>query len=139
MKKLTGLAAFAFTLVSLTAAAGFLQPAPVLVEINEDLSGAAQGDMVTARFADNDVELIGCGSTLTSDGFAFGFCQATDANGVQGFCSTDDAALLQQMRSTADYSFVRFQWDSDGICTLLRFSTQSFYIPEHTDKKGKNK
>lgn len=139
MKKTQILAAFAISLLSLSAIAGYLQPAPVIIEMNEDLSGTAGGDMVTARYADNDVELIGCGSTKFSGGFVFGFCQATDAEGNSAFCNTDDAVLLEQMQQTSDYSYVSFSWDSSGTCTRLRFSTQSFYIPENKDQKTNKK
>jgi len=39
----------------------------------------AQGDLWTARTADNDVEFIGCGTRVLDDGaggtFLFGFCR----------------------------------------------------------------
>lgn len=123
--------------------AGFTQPAPVEVTINQDGSGSASGDMVTARFADNDVELIGCGirAFFLPDGtnYQTGFCQARDADEASGVCYTDNAVLLDALKAGADYSFITFEWDENEECTRIGFSTQSFYIPEHTDKKGKDK
>jgi hypothetical protein len=118
---------------------GYVQPAQVTVTVNQDLSGTASGDMVTARFAADAVTLIGCGSRTTkaADGTIFrtGFCQATDANGVQGACSTTDPGLLDAMRTTGDFSFIVFNWDVNGECTKIGFSTQSFYIPNFTLNK----
>jgi opacity protein-like surface antigen len=133
----------AAALFSAVAAAGYLQPAPVMVTLQADGSGAAHGDMATARFSDNDVELIGCGVRAFDDGvggsFNWGFCQAVDETEVRGFCSTMRSDLLDLMKSTADYSFVTFAWNADGECTQIGFSTQSFYIPEHGGKEKKGK
>lgn len=127
----------ALLLSSSIAIAGFLQPAPVTVTVNDDGSGTASGDMATARFADNDFDLIGCGIRTFDDGaggvFEFGFCQAQDSTEVNGFCSTDRSDILDTLKATADYSFVTFSWNTDGECTRVGFSTQSFYIPEHLD------
>jgi hypothetical protein len=120
--------------------AGLVQPAPVMITLNEDNSGFAQGDMLTARYSDNDVEFIGCGTrTIEAGGplFHFGFCQATDSEGNMAFCSTNDADLLTSMRATADYSFVTFGFNTDGVCTRIGFSTQSFYLPNKVQKKSK--
>ncbi|MGH8441989.1 MAG: hypothetical protein ACRETF_03690 [Nevskiaceae bacterium] len=142
MKMKLGLSAAALALVSTLATAGFLQPAPVLITVNGDGSGLAQGDMVTARFAPNTVELIGCGTRTIDDGaggvFNFGFCQATDAGGVQGFCNTTRADLLEALHATGDFSFITFAWDVNGECTRIGTSTQSFYIPDFfANKPGK--
>lgn len=134
----------AMTAFSVVAMAGYTQPAPVTITLEADGSGTAIGDMVTARFSDNDVEVIGCGIRVYDDGaggtFQYGFCQATDSMETRGFCSTMRSDILDTMKATGDYSFVTFAWNAAGECTHVGFSTQSFYIPEHTDKaKGKKK
>ena len=133
----------ALAFFSSIAFAGLLQPAAVEVTLNDDGSGMAQGDMVSARFAKNNVEFIGCGIRSFDDGaggaFDFGFCQAADSSDVHGFCSTDNSDLLDAMKSTADFSFVTFNWDADGTCTRIGFSTQSFYIPGHVNKAKRKK
>lgn len=135
------IAGLSFMAIASLALAGYVQPAPVTISINPDGSGTATGDMVTARFSDNDVEHIGCGVRLYkfADGtfFNYGFCQAEDADGVDAFCSTEDEDLLDIMKATADYSFITFGWNADEECTNIGFSTQSFYIPEHTSNRGK--
>jgi len=138
MKARHAAAVVVLSLISSVAMAGLTQPAPVEVTLNSDGSGNAFGDMVTARFADNDVELIGCGIRVRDDGaggtFEFGFCQATDSADERGFCQTDRPDLLEALKATADYSFITFSWNPDGECRSIGFSTQSFYIP---DKKAK--
>lgn len=123
--------------------AGYLQPAPVEVTLNPDGSGSATGDMISARFSDNDVEFIGCGIRAFDDGaggvFYFGFCQAADSTDLHGFCSTQRSDLLDAVKSISDYSFITFSWNAAGECTLIGNSTQSFYIPELTDKNKKKK
>jgi hypothetical protein len=141
MKARVVIASAALALFSSLAAAGYLQPAPVIVELNGDGSGQAFGDMVTARFADNDVELIGCGIRVFDNGtssFEFGFCQAADSTGVQGFCSTTNPNLLNALESISDFSFIIFSWNASGECVRIGNSTQSFYIPEFQGK-GKKK
>jgi hypothetical protein len=97
----------------------------------------ALGDMVTARFSDNDIEVIGCGTRMWTTGtptFRWGFCQVRDAANVNQLCFTENPDLLDMMKSTADYSFITFAWDADGECTHVGFSTQSFYIPDFRDQ-----
>ena len=68
---------------SISIFAGFTQPAPVEITIDTTPGVEiyyARGDMGTARFADNDVEIIGCGIKKFV-GSEFGFCQASDADG----------------------------------------------------------
>lgn len=142
MKLSQTIAATTMLVVSSLVYAGFTQPFSVEVIIQPDLSGIANGDMATARFADNDVELIGCGIRTFSDGaggvFEFGFCQAVmddgTEEGLRGFCSTQNSGLLDTMKATGDYSFVTFSWNEFGECTRIGFSTQSFYIPDSKAK-----
>jgi len=66
----------ALTLIAGVAFAGLVQPAAVVVDVD---NGTAQGDQWTARISKNDVEFIGCGIRLFDTGmgsFEFGFCQA---------------------------------------------------------------
>lgn len=126
------------SLISSVAMAGLLQPAIVEVTINGDGSGSAFGNMVTARFAENDVEFIGCGIRVLDDGaggtFEFGFCQAANSADVRGFCETTRPDLLEAMKATGDYSFITFSWNAAGECRGIGFSTQSFYIPDNKAK-----
>ena len=114
--------------------AGVVQPAPVEVDLGNQ---NAQGDMVTARFSDNDVEYIGCG-VRTFEGapsFSFGFCQAGDADGNEVLCFSQNPDLLDAIKAISDYSFITFSWDSGLVCTRIGNSTQSWYIPELKLKK----
>lgn len=120
-------------LSSSIALAGRVQSVPVVVTVNADGSGQANGNMATARASANDVEYIGCGVRKYLDNAggvtSSGFCQAGDAAGVTASCFTDNAELLDTIENVADYSFVTFTWTSDGRCRMIGISTQSFYIP----------
>lgn len=115
------------------ALAGLEQPAQVVVLLNADGSGSANGAQSSARFSKNKVEYIGCGVRRFDDGlgntFVFGFCQASTADEVLGFCETESPLLIQSIGDQDDYSFITFSWNADGVCRRIGNSTQSFYIP----------
>lgn len=130
------LAGLATALLSSVAFAGFVQPAPVIVDTT---ARTATGDQVTARYSKNDVEFIGCGMRTTRTGagiFTFGFCQATDAAGTNILCSTEDAELLDAISSSAAFSFITFSWNAADECTRIGFSNQSFYLPSKLDSNN---
>ena len=113
--------------------AGWHQPAPIIVDVD---NGFASGDMLTAANSVNSDEFIGCGTRSTEDGaggtFRFGFCQAQEKGGESLTCFTFNDALIDEMRASNDFSFVSFNWTDDGFgnltCTRVAFSTQSFYL-----------
>ncbi|MBE9548774.1 MAG: hypothetical protein IMF09_05145 [Proteobacteria bacterium] len=127
-------AATALILASAPVYAG--QYLEVAVEV-DTVAMSASGSMSTARFSDNEIEFIGCGTTvfLNPDGstYNFGFCQAATTDNVRGFCNSDNPGIVAQMGEASAYSYLSFNWDVDGICTRVKHSTQSFYIPEHLD------
>ena len=131
MKKLAILLTGAATLLSTAAFGGSVQPFPVDVDLT---NLTASGDMVTARYSENDNEFIGCGIRIIQDGvggvFSFGFCQAEDRDGERAFCNSQDAALLDAISSSGDYGFITFSYDEDDVCTRIGFSNQSFYLPK---------
>ncbi len=125
-------------LMPITLWAGLTQPAPVTIDEENRI---AQGDMVTARFSDNDQELIGCGVRKFSTGedtiLPFAFCQARIAEDVNIICNTQNPELVNAIDSISDYSFVTFSWNEENECTRIGNSTQSFYIPNFKLKKVK--
>lgn len=124
----------AMTLISSAVVAGYVQPVPVDVDLDAEY---ALGDMFTARTDEGANVFIGCGVRYVDLGgglFAWGFCQAEDADGDKILCYTQNEALLDRVRSTSDYSFITFSWTDDGNggaeCVRVGFSTQSFYLPK---------
>lgn len=119
---------------SATALAGLTQPAPVTVDL---ATGIASGDQVTARYSKNTVEFIGCGIRKISSGGAIldiGFCQASDAAGVQFTCFSQDPNLLSAISASGDFGFITFGWDlATDECNRIGFSNQSFYLPAKLD------
>jgi len=131
----------ALTLLTAAAFAGLTQPAPVIVNLDMMF---AQGDQVSARTAKDDVTAIGCGiRTFEEPDFSieFGFCQATDSDGVGARCFTENPKLLDTMKTISDFAFISFSWQDDGNggaeCTRVGTSTQSFYDPNFTTKGKK--
>ena len=124
-------------LVSTSAFAGQTQPAIVDVDLDNFF---ASGDLITARTAKDDDVFIGCGARTFDDNaggvFAFGFCQAEDADGDRALCTTTNTALVEAIRGLADSSFVTYSWTDDGTgnltCSRIGHSTQSFYLDKHT-------
>ena len=118
--------------------AGTASDSPVV--LNFELK-TAQGSQTSARFSDNDIEQIGCGATvrILDDGSTlyFGFCQATDANGVDAACFTDNQALVGAINAVANFGFIRFSWNDNDECLSIRNSTQSNYLPNFYMKKSK--
>lgn len=125
------IAGVAAAFASTAAMAGMVQPAKVDVDLVNFIAG---GDLLSARYAPNKTEFIGCGVRKFDDGAggatAFGFCQAEDAEGDRAFCNTDNEDLLDAIEASADYGYVSFSWDEKTQrCTRIGFSNQSFYVP----------
>jgi hypothetical protein len=130
-------------LISIVVLSSFLTPTiwagatsemPVEIDLVER---TAQGNMLDARFSDNEFERIGCGlsSTVHADGEITqqGWCQASLTKGENTICFTEHWALLDQIKAVDDYSFIKFRWDKLGDCTFIHVSTQSQYIPKNVN------
>ena len=128
----------ALTVLAGIASAGYIQPAAVFVDLD---TMSAVGDQWTARTSKNDVEFIGCGVRVFSDGYSWGFCQANNSEDVGVTCITDNVYLLEAIKGISDFSVIIFEWQDDGgggaECTYIGFSTQSFYLPNFTTKGKK--
>ena len=128
----------ALLLITVTAHAGFVQPQPVVIDMD---AGFAQGDLISARNSENEFEHIGCGIRFSDfgggAGFQWGFCQARMDEASFVMCTTESVALMEGINGLSDSSFVTFSWTDDGTgnltCTRIGSSTQSFYLG-----KGKN-
>ena len=122
-----------FVLFSVGAVAGLVNPFPVSITTNDDGSVSANGNMATARFSENEVEYIGCGTRTVDlgggDTFIFGFCQAGDSDEAEAFCSPENPEVLQAIKSISSYSFLSFLASDVGDCLRVGVSTQSVYIP----------
>jgi hypothetical protein len=112
--------------------AGAAETSSVAVTVNPDGSGSASGIMSAARTSSNDFELIGCGIKGFKSGSPdFGFCQAQDADENYVVCFAYKGNLMSTINAIADYSYIRFDFDKNGECTRLDFSTQSQYLPSN--------
>ena len=134
----TSIFAAILAVFSAVAVAGTVNDLPVTVTDNGDGTFSALGNMVSARFTENDVEYIGCGTRTTDLGggnmFEWAFCQAGDSAELEAFCSTENPELIRAVKSISDYSFISFGVNDVGECWRVGVSTQSFYIPSGKDK-----
>lgn len=121
---------------SVSVFAGYTQPAPVVVTVNDDGSFSASGDMWTARSSKSDVTSIGCGTKKFAGGSSSGFCQATNEDDEYIACFTADPHILDAINALNDSSYIRFDGDANGECTRIDVSSQSFYL-NLTTTKGK--
>ncbi|MBV1908210.1 MAG: hypothetical protein KUG78_02755 [Kangiellaceae bacterium] len=108
----------------------------IFVEIDLE-ARHAKGNMLDARFSDNEFERIGCGisSLDLSDGSVSqqGWCQASLTKGENTICFTENWALLDSIKAIDDYSYISFRWDKEGDCSSIYVSTQSQYIPKNVN------
>jgi hypothetical protein len=138
MKKLNlHLITSAFLFSSLSLYAGNIQDVPVTVDT---VNKRAYGNMKTARYSDNTLESIGCGSHTYSDPatgttFFWGFCHASTSDGNRIFCTAvDNQELVKQIQGAASYSYIAFRWNDEGDCISVSNSTQSFYLPANSSE-----
>lgn len=120
-------------LASTVSFAGDFLEVPVVIDFE---IGFAEGNQLTARTADNDIEFIGCGVRNFNDGsfsHRFGFCQARDAADNFVFCDTFNPSLIDDMSSISDLAYITFDFREVGPdlyeCIRVGSSTQSWYLP----------
>ena len=133
------LAVLGLSLLTTAGFAGLSEVIQVEIDLQPDGSGSAFGAMPAARFSDNDVEFIGCGtrniSVPGSPLFQFAFCQAGDADGNQVFCSTTNPDLVKAVDAISDSSFLTFSFDTNAECFRIGVSTQSLHLRGTKDSK----
>jgi len=123
----------AMLLMSSVAFAGMFKIDPVTIFDYGD-TGRAGGNLIAARFSDNDYERIGCAVGNGDDG-AYAYCEASlvadDDGGV--YCITYDPSMIDTIASIDTLSYVYFEWKYDGVganlCTHVTVATRSIHIP----------
>ena len=101
-----------------------------LVEIDFD-NQQAQGNLIAARFSENDEERIGC-ALGNGDGRPYAYCEASLGAGNDAFCITYDAAMIDTIASINTFSFVYFKWEhkvGEDLCRHVTVATRSIHIP----------
>lgn len=130
MKVARLLLAAAMLLMSSFAFAGAFEIAPVTIN-DFGATGEAYGNLLGARFSDNDNEWIGCAVAYGDDG-PYAYCEASLVADDDGnvYCVTEDSSMIDMIASINIFSYVYFRWDSAGDCTHVTVATRSLYIPQ---------
>ena len=127
------------SLMSTIAVAGLSHNRTVEILFAEDGSGQATGAMAAARYSDNEIEYIGCGTRnfVNPDWtlFEFAFCQAGDSAGTEAFCSTTNSELVRAVRAISDSSWLLLRWTPEGECQGIGISGNSFHLFGDKDSK----
>jgi hypothetical protein len=89
---------------------------------------AASGGISLSRRTPDSVQYISCATLKFSTGAETGNCSARDKNYTSGFCTTLDPQMLATIRSMGPSSYVLFQWDASGVCTLVESINSSWAI-----------
>jgi hypothetical protein len=107
-----------------------------------DLGGGltlVEGSLVGVRFADDDVQQIGCRVAGNRGGDPSVACAARDLNEDVYLCFSFDPALIEAAISISPYSYVRFVYDETAECETIFVSVRSHHIPDSNTEKSKTK
>ena len=132
-------AAFAMLLIGSSVYAGEYYNADLQIELNENGSGRAMGNLQAVRSSEDTVANIGCGFRVSApsplqdeisadDVFNYAFCRANNEEGVSIFCFTELPALIEPLKAMSAKSWIMFEFDEDGNCTKIGASNQSIYL-----------
>jgi len=108
-------------LASTSAFAGQLSGQSVVVV---DSQRVAFGDLGFVHNSSDRVEYIGC-----QLGGGFGYCYAMDSAGINRTCFTFDPAKIRTLRSLKSDSYLLFEWDDSGTCTIVQVINDSSSPP----------
>src|SRR5688572_24848515 len=112
--------------------AGLKTPVALDVNVTERW---AEGSFADTRANPTTHQTIGCG-LYSYPGYTVAYCSAyegyTPETGYQsGYCYTTDPAMVDTIKSIANDSWIRFQWNGNyGECTLIQVESSSNYAPK---------
>ncbi len=108
------------------------------VEIVDSGGGTftASGSLASARFSDNDVEVIGCRLRGTAGVGSDVHCGARDSAGTTVNCLSTDAFIVEAVQAISAYSWLQIE-SVAGSCTQLHVSTRSQHIPKQRTQSSK--
>lgn len=108
-----------------TALAGWQTTQTVTVTPFASGGGIAEGTLSAAAHSADTVQHIGC-QVYVSTTSTYGWCTATDVNGVGLSCTTIDRSLLAEMGKITDHTNLRFRANTDGSCGYV-------YLKKHSN------
>jgi hypothetical protein len=110
----------------------------LVTDLGEGLT-RVEGSLVGVRFADDDVQQIGCRVAGNRGGDPSVTCAAIDLNEDLYLCFSFDPALIEAAISISPYSYVRFVYDETAECESILVSVRSHHIPDADSEKSKTK
>ena|SRR3569832_1031882 len=133
MRKLPVLATAVAALAAQTSAyAGYHSTSPVAVYKNSgNPGGIANGSVYSARYYTSDsTQYIGCQSVAYPGSSGYVFCSATDSKGNYLSCMTSNAddTTRTAIASVNTSSFILFQADTSGKCSIIAISNFSYTL-----------
>ena len=133
MKTLKAIFASIFFLIPIAAFAGERLDYTITIDLE---NREAAGGMFAARSSDDINQMIGCGRSVGEYDAPYdnyGYCQATDADGVFVGCVFFDPEYFDVISSINAYSYVKFGFDGGpdefSNCTYLVVTAKSSYLP----------
>src|SRR5688572_4585125 len=86
----------------------------------------AEGTLGSARNSADSTQYIGCNTVMNNlGGGSYAACTARNAAGAYATCYSYSAEAFNAIRSMSGDSYVRFEWDVNGVCTYLNIENQS--------------
>ena len=103
---------------------------PVWINTSIRSAGGGLGD---ARNSSDSAQAIGCtvqGYSGANSAYSVVVCYAQDVKRTMVSCYSSDATLRQTAAAINGDSYVTFNWDANGLCTMIQTSNESTYSPK---------
>jgi hypothetical protein len=130
MQRLLALGFAALLGLSGSALAGGKNYDPVWVNTTARSAG---GSLADARGSADSVQWIGCDVEAYAASLAVptvAICYARDVKGTMVTCMSSEARLIQVALGLNGDSYLSFNWDKSGQCTMIHVGNQSTFSPK---------
>jgi hypothetical protein len=107
------------------ATAGERLPSEVVVA-----AGGAHGSFGSVRNSSDADQFIYCSVAGYANGSSNATCGAGDPAGNYGYCVTSNSILVQAAAGLRGDSYLLFQWNANGECTVISTSNGSWGAPK---------
>jgi hypothetical protein len=91
--------------------------------------GYASGALATARASSDSTQYIEC-QRFASTTYRVATCYARDAGGKSAMCTSTSPTIIAEASAIKGDSYLEFEWDASGNCTVLRVIDSSQFAPK---------